>query len=149
MSRARPARRPPPADEHELRVRAFSLVGATLAEVAAALGDAPLGGGARTKGKAGDLVERALGADAAPGAVHDFARLGVELKTVPVDASGKPHESTFVCAVRVADADRATWLDSWARRKLAHVLFVPIVGSPRSPWAERVVGAPVAFRPTR
>ena len=144
----RAARRPPPRDEHELRLRALGLVGWTLAEVAAALGEAPLGGGAHTKGKAGELLERALGASGAPGAVHDFPALGIELKTIPVDAAGKPYESTFVCAVRVEDADRASWATSWARAKLAHVLFVPVVGSPRAPWAERTVAAPVFFRPT-
>ena len=100
-------RRRPPRDEHELRVRAFGLIGWTLDEVARALGEVAQGGGAHTKGKVGDLLERALGASPTPGASHDFPHLGVELKTVPVDQRGVPHESTFVCAVSVADADLA------------------------------------------
>jgi DNA mismatch repair protein MutH len=81
----------------------------------------------RTKGKVGEAIERALGAAGGRGATLDFPDLGIELKTVPVEPSGKPRESTFVCAVQLADADRAEWATSWVRRKLARVLWVPIV----------------------
>ena len=37
-----------------------------------------------------------------------------------------PRESTFVCAVSLADADRAEWATSWVRRKLSRVLWVPV-----------------------
>jgi DNA mismatch repair protein MutH len=128
----------PPRDEAELLSRARALSG--LAMEAAGL---------HGKGKAGERVERALGATGGSAATWDFPGLQVELKTIPVDAaSGRPRESTFVCAVSLADADRAEWSASWVRAKLARVLWVPIevaaddsrrIGEPRlwSPTAEQ------------
>ena len=70
----------------------------------------------------------------------------VELKTIPVDSLGAPRESTFVCAVSMLDADRAEWETSWARAKLARVLWVPVaVGVDGS----RVVGEARLWSPTR
>ena len=105
-------------DETELLRRALALRGMPI-DV--------LGSAVSTKGKVGDAVERALGASGGPGATLDFPDLGIELKTVPVEPSGKPRESTFVCAVQLVDADRAEWETSWVKRKLARVLWVPIV----------------------
>jgi DNA mismatch repair protein MutH len=106
----------PPRDEAELLDRARALRGRPI--------DAA---GLRRKGKAGELVERALGAHGGSGATWDFPDLRVELKTIPVDGTTKlPRESTFVCAVSLADADRAEWETSWARRKLSRVLWVPL-----------------------
>ncbi len=123
----------PPMDEAELFARAVSLVGATVEDLAQALGFA-IGGAAReagddrvhTKGKIGELVERALGANGGSSAVHDFPHLGIELKTIPVDAGGKPRESTFVAALSLDDADYAEWETSWVRAKLSRVLWIPV-----------------------
>lgn len=98
-----------------------------------------------TKGKVGELVERVLGASPAPGAVLDFPELGVELKTIPVDARGRPTESTFVCAFSVAEADSAEWETSWTRQKLAHVLWVPVAADEEG---RKIIGEPVFWRPT-
>jgi DNA mismatch repair protein MutH len=107
----------PPRDEAELIARARSLRGAAV--------DAS---GLHRKGKVGEQVERALGATGGSTATWDFPALGVELKTIPVDArTGVPSESTFVCAVSLAEADRAEWQSSWVRAKLSRVLWVPIV----------------------
>jgi DNA mismatch repair protein MutH len=84
------------------------------------------GAAVSTKGKVGELIERALGATGGSNATWDFPRLQVELKTIPVDERGVPRESTFVCAVSLLEAERAEWETSWARAKLARVLWVPI-----------------------
>lgn len=107
----------PPGDEAELLSRAWALRGR------------PVGpAGLRRKGKIGALVERALGATGGSAATWDFPDLRVELKTLPLDArTGRPRESTFVCAVSLADADRAEWATSWARSKLSRVLWVPVI----------------------
>lgn len=135
---------PPPIDERDLLARAAALQGTSLAT----LGGGQLRGGLRQKGKIGEALERALGATPGAGASHDFPHLEVELKTIPVAEAGIPHESTYVCAMRVADAASMTWGASWVRRKLGCVLWVPIVGGPRAPPDERVVGRPVLWRPT-
>jgi len=106
----------PPRDEAELLARARALAGTLLAP-----------GGLHRKGKAGESVERALGASGGSAATWDFPGLRIELKTIPVDPrTGMPQESTFVCAVSLADADRAEWSTSWVRAKLSRVLWVPL-----------------------
>lgn len=131
-----------PRDEAELVARARDLEGVSLAAIARTLGEEDARIGLRTKGRAGDLVERALGATGGSGARVDFPDLGVELKTVPVDAAGRPRESTFVCTFPLSIADRTTWAGSWARRKLACVLWVPVIVG------EEALGRAVVWRPT-
>jgi DNA mismatch repair protein MutH len=138
----------PPSSEEDLRARAAWLAGRTIGELASALGVAVPPPGVRGKGKIGGLVERALGASSGSAAAPDFPELGVELKTIPVDARGVPRESTFVCTISLADAERAEWETSVARAKLRHVLFVPILSSDDGP-SERRIGTPLFWRPTR
>jgi DNA mismatch repair protein MutH len=106
----------PPRDEAELLARALALRGMRV--------NAP---GVHGKGKFGESVERLLGASGGSSATWDFPALKVELKTIPVDAlRAIARESTFVCAVSLADADRAEWATSWVRAKLSRVLWVPV-----------------------
>jgi DNA mismatch repair protein MutH len=97
----------------------------------------------RRKGKTGELVERALGATSSSYAGPDFPLLGVEVKTIPLDARGMPRESTFVCSFAVGHADALEWETSPLRAKLSHVLWVPIVGEAVS----ASVGEPFFWRP--
>lgn len=147
----------PPRDEHELRVRALCLAGRTLGDLARelrfTLGDTAL----RTKGKAGELVERALGAAPVarrepledPRSLLDFPHLGIELKTIPVDERGRPRESTFVCALPLGHADAMEWRGSWVRTKLSHVLWFPILTREHAAWDERTLLEPLFWRPSR
>lgn len=145
-----------PLDEGDLLRRARDLEGVTLGEIARTLGVELSRAGLRSKGKAGELIERALGARGGAGAKVDFPELGVELKTIPTGATGRPRESTFVCTFPLADADRATWSSSWVKRKLACVLWVPLAfpaaegpadeGEARA--ASPRVGRVVLWRPT-
>lgn len=139
---------PPPLDEHDLLARARALRGLSLSDLDPVRNAAPLRGGLRQKGKIGEALERALGATPGGGAVHDFPHLGIELKTIPVDSVGVPHESTFVCALRVGCAERMDWRVSWVRAKLARVLWVPIVGPRAGEPRERRVGDAILWAPT-
>ena len=127
---------PPPSDEAELIARARALVGRRLGELVVGL---------HTKGKGGELLERALGATGGSQATWDFPDLRVELKSIPLDVRGKPKESTFVCAFPLADADRAAWETSWARSKLSRVLWIPLH---MEAGGARRVGEPVLWSPT-
>jgi DNA mismatch repair protein MutH len=138
----------PPSTESELRERARWLEGRTIGEIAAALGARVPPSGTRGKGKVGGLIESALGASAGNAAAPDFPDLGVELKTIPVDDRGNPRESTFVCTISLADADRSEWETSVARAKLSCVLFVPIVTPSGDIAHDRRVGVPWLWRPT-
>lgn len=113
-----------PSSIEELLARAKGLAGVRLGELASRVAFVVDGPAVRTKGKTGELLERALGATGV-GAQMDFPDLDVEMKTVPLEA-GKPAESTFVCALQLMDAERAAWETSWVRKKLSRVLWVPI-----------------------
>lgn len=154
----------PPGSVSELVGRARGIEGWRVEDIAARLGvvlagNGGRGGALRMKGKVGELLERALGATGGPAAEVDFPGIGVEMKTVPVDGEGRAIESTFVCKVSLAEADRAEWASSWARRKLARVLWVPVVHGPgagevdgagagEGASAARRVGAAVLWSPS-
>lgn len=138
----------PPRDEAELVARAHALSGVAIDALATHWGVRVDGAPVSTKGKVGELLERALGATGGAAATWDFPAIRVELKTIPLDPRGTPRESTFVCAVSLLDAERAEWETSWVRAKLARILWVPVgvgadgsrrIGDPRlwSPSAEQ------------
>jgi DNA mismatch repair protein MutH len=136
-----------PGSEAELLRRARALAGHTLAELAARAGVVIASEAARAKGLAGGLVERALGARAR-GNEPDFARIGVELKTIPLTALGRPRESTFVCCASLVRIAEMEWERSGVCRKLARVLWVPIEADPRLPLPVRRVGVARLWSPT-
>ncbi len=117
-----------------------------MASIADELGKPCPGGGQSTKGRVGELVELALGASAGSRREIDFPSAGVELKTIPVTQAYQPLESTFVCSVRLDE--EVDWPASWARAKLARVLFVPVVGARSDPLPGRAIGRSVVFEPT-
>lgn len=122
-----------------LMAHARALVGVELAELADQMGlpVPPLAAGPeRTKGWAGQIIERELGVETGGAAGPDFAQLGVELKTVPVDGELKPRESTAVCQIDPVAIAGESWETSTARLKLARVLFVAL----EIPAAARSVG---------
>ena len=139
----------PPRTEEELLDRARALAGRTLGYVAGRLGVAVPDDFRRAKGWVGQLVELALGASAGSRPVPDFVRLGVELKTIPVDGRGVPRESTHVCAVDLTPAPSGEdgWERSWVRLKLARVLWVPVQADPGLAIPDRRVGAPLLWSP--
>ncbi|MCC6645891.1 MAG: DNA mismatch repair protein MutH [Polyangiaceae bacterium] len=132
----------PPRDTAELRARAAALEGLDVEALAARLGRTVGGPAVRTKGKVGELLERALGATAGTSSEPDFVELGVELKTIPVRPDGRVRESTFVSAFSLAHVDEMEWETSAVRRKLARVLWVPIVHADR-----RTIGRATLWSP--
>lgn len=140
--------REPPATEPELLLRAQALGGRSLGDLAAELGVAVPPDLLRAKGWVGQLVERALGSTAASRAAPDFEDLGVELKTLPVDAAGKPVESTFVCTIALHDVGEVSWEASRVRCKLDRVLWVVVEGTRRIPVGARRIGAALLWSPT-
>jgi DNA mismatch repair protein MutH len=137
-----------PRDEAELVERAATLAGLRLTELAARF-DVPVPPDLRrAKGFVGSLVERALGASAGSRALPDFPELGIELKTLPVDRTGAPVESTFVCTIPLTEIGQVEWADSRVRRKLATVLWMPVEGEREIPVAERRIGQALLYRLT-
>jgi DNA mismatch repair protein MutH len=143
MAEAAPLR-----NEAELLARAQVLAGATLGELARSFGLEAPPDLRRAKGFVGQLVERALGAQRASRPGPDFQEIGVELKTLPVDARGRPVESTFVCTIPLRAVGDVEWEHSPVRAKLQRVLFVPVEGEREKPVAERRVGSALLWSPS-
>jgi DNA mismatch repair protein MutH len=137
----------PPRDEVELSARLGKLAGRALSAIAQEQGVAVPKDLRRSKGWVGTLLEKALGATGASRAEPDFPRLGVELKTIPVDEKGRPIESCFVASLDLADAD-PRWETSAVRKKLARVAWVAVQASPRIPLADRRCGASLLWSPS-
>ncbi len=135
----------PPETEDALLARATSLSGRTLSEVAKPYGWRVPKDFRRHKGWAGQLIELALGASAGSKAEPDFPHLGIELKTIPVSEVGQPYESTFVCTAPL-DGLEASWEESWVRKKLQRVLWMPLIG--RGSPAERLLGGAFLWSPS-
>ncbi len=138
---------PPPRSEQELLNRARRLAGLSLGELAS-IARQPLPGSTRSgKGWSGQLLERFLGASAASRPEPDFTLIGVELKTLPVNAAGLPKESTYVCSVPLKDTRHLRWETSWVRLKLQRVLWLPVEAEPAIPFEQRRVGAALLWSP--
>jgi DNA mismatch repair protein MutH len=135
----------PPTSETELLQRADALAGRSLGDIAAEHMLPVPPDLKRHKGWIGDLLEHALGAEAGNASEPDFPHLGIELKTIPVDDKGKPKQTTWVCVAPVGVLDPGPWWTSAVRRRLARVLFVPILGD--GPPGERWCGVPVIWSP--
>jgi DNA mismatch repair protein MutH len=112
------------AERERLLAHARALVGVTLAELADGLGLPVPAGRVRSKGWSGQIIERELGAGDGPGRGQDFAALGIELKTVPVDRDLVPRESTAVCQIDPIAIAGESWDTSYLREKLSQVLWV-------------------------
>jgi DNA mismatch repair protein MutH len=137
-----------PATVAALHARTRTLAGQTLGAIADALGRELPPDLKRHKGKAGELIERALGVPRSSRPGPDLEVLGIEIKTVPVGNDGQPHASTYVCRVDARGLKDATWATSRVKKKLAHVLFVPVLAEKRVPLAERCVGQALLWQPS-
>ncbi len=139
---------PEPRTEEELLRRAWDLGGLTLGELGERVGVAVPAEGVRGKGVAGQILEKALGASAGSRAEPDFVQLGVELKTIPLDACGKPKESTFVASIPLSAMADTDWEQSVVLKKLSRVLFVPVEAASQTPLRDRRVGRAYLWLPT-
>lgn len=138
-----------PITERELLARAEHIAGLTLGEVAAELSiPVPLDL-RRDKGWVGTLIETALGASAGSKPERDFAHLGIELKTIPIDSEGKPLETTFVSLAPLTQNSGISWYTSHVRYKLSKVLWIPVQGDRSIPVGERYIGQAILWQPTR
>lgn len=146
MSQPRPLLSPPETEE-QLLAQAQQLSGYTLGELAALAGLVTPENLKRDKGWIGVLLEIWLGASAGSKPEQDFAALGVELKTIPVDSLGRPLETTFVCVAPLTGNSGVTWETSHVRHKLKRVLWIPVEGERSIPLAKRRVGSPLLWSP--
>lgn len=100
------------------------------------------------KGWVGQQVEKFLGATAGSKAEPDFPQLGIELKTLPLDAKGQVQESTYVCHIQLMQLNQQSWKDAWVNKKLQHVLWVPYEASKTVEYAKRRIGNAILWQPS-
>lgn len=137
-----------PRSEQELLERAATIAGAPLLAIAARVGIPPPADISRAKGWVGELIEIALGATGGSRPVPDFEGLGIELKTIPVNAAGAPQESTYICMVPLRHLPGRRWEDSVVCLKLRRVLWVPVDTGTGRGLPERRVGTPFLWSPS-
>lgn len=137
-----------PDSVSELQRRAAQLAGLTLGELAEIAKVRVPKDFKREKGWTGQLLELALGAQAGSKAQQDFPSLGVELKTIPIDATGAPLETTYVCFAPLLEIAGLEWGQSNVKNKLNSVLWVPIDGRRAIPPKMRMIATPFLWSPT-
>jgi len=142
-----PQRRPAPETETELQQRYHSLAGQRIADIAGELHWPVPDNLHSNKGWQGQLLEAALGCDAASKSEPDFTLLDIELKTIPIDSHGKVLESTYVCIVPLSHTPADAWQHSCAYKKLKRVLWIPLM-SESVDIAERIIGTAILWTPT-
>ena len=137
-----------PSTEQELITRAQALAGLSLGEIASQAGIAIPKDLTRNKGWIGLLLEHVLGASAGSRPEPDFPHLGIELKSLPINEQAKPLETTFVSVAPLTGLVGITWQSSYVRKKLAKVLWVPVITPKDAPISERLVGTPFLWSPS-
>lgn len=136
-----------PQTESELLARAKAIAGLTLAELADELNIVVPPDLKRDKGWVGMLIETALGAKAGSKPEQDFAHLGIELKTIPINTQGYPLETTFVSLAPLIQNSGVSWQHSHVKQKLSKVLWIPVQGERTIPLAKRHIGSPILWQP--
>ena len=138
----------PPQSISQLRLRAESMAGLSVGQLAQTVKVPIPADLSKHKGWLGQLLEHYLGASAGSLAAPDFEHLQVELKTIPVDIHGKARESTYVCTAPLCNLTGVTWQTAWVRKKLSHVLWVPVITQDNIALADRQIGMPLLWQPT-
>ena len=100
------------------------------------------------KGWIGTALEKALVTTAGNQSLPDFVALGIELKTLPISATGKPAESTFVTSIPFLTIHNQTWETSQCWAKLRRVLWILIEADARLPFAHRRIGKAILWSPS-
>ncbi|NRA82939.1 MAG: DNA mismatch repair endonuclease MutH [Gammaproteobacteria bacterium] len=136
-----------PYSEQQLLDRAQMLAGLTLSQVANDLGLEVPQSLRRNKGWIGNLLELALGATAGSKPQQDFPELGIELKSIPINAAGKPLETTYVCITPLTGIGGLTWAQSNIFNKLKKVLWIPILSDKSLAIGDRQIGSPFIWQP--
>lgn len=137
-----------PLSKQELLTNCQKLSGLTLNDLAKYTHSSLPLTPSRGKGWVGQQVEKFLGATAGSKAEPDFPQLGIELKTLPLDAKGQVQESTYVCHIQLMQLNQQSWEDAWVYKKLQHVLWVPYEASKTVEYAQRRIGNAILWQPS-
>ena len=134
--------------ETELLAKTESIEGLTFKQLARTLNLVIPPDLSSRKGWAGQSIEKALGATSGSRPVPDFETLGIELKTIPIDCTGYPVESTFVTSISLLTIGNEVWETSQCALKLKQVLWVPIEADDSLPFEHRRIGRARLWSPS-
>ncbi|WP_454780797.1 DNA mismatch repair endonuclease MutH [Legionella sp. WA2022007384] len=137
----------PPKTEAELLERCNSIAGLSFVQLGLSLELLIPAHPNQRKGWAGQAIELALGTDAQNKSLPDFQALGVELKTLPLNKSGKPTESTFITSIPLLTIHQQQWNSSQCYAKLRRILWVPVEGDTDIPYSQRRIGQGFLWSP--
>jgi len=137
-----------PLSVQELLNNCHKLAGLSLADLAKQTHSNLPVSPSKGKGWVGQQVETFLGATAGSKAEPDFVNLGIELKTLPLNAKSRPQESTYVCHIQLMQLNKQRWEDAWVNKKLQHVLWVPYEASKTIPYPNRRIGNAILWQPS-
>ncbi|CDZ78420.1 Methyl-directed mismatch repair protein [Legionella massiliensis] len=135
------------SNEEELLANCQMIEGVSFLQLAASLQLSIPAESQKRKGWTGLAIEMALGTTAGNKAIPDFANLGIELKTLPLNENGKPAESTFVTSIPLLTIHQQNWLSSQCYAKLKRVLWLPIEGDKAIPFEHRRIGRGFLWSP--
>ncbi|MBQ4813972.1 DNA mismatch repair endonuclease MutH [Pseudoalteromonas luteoviolacea] len=138
----------PPLSISELMQRVEAIAGTTLGELAAQFKFKSPEDLLKEKGWPGQLIEHVLGASAGSKPVPDFEHIGVELKTLPISYQGKPLETTYVSIVPLTELTGLSWHQSSVKKKLTHVLWLPILAERDIAPVDRTIGTGFLWQPS-
>ncbi|WP_419421099.1 DNA mismatch repair endonuclease MutH [Legionella sp. D16C41] len=138
----------PPINECELLLRCQQIEGISFAQLAQLVQLAIPKESTKRKGWAGLAIEAILGATAGTKALPDFNHLGIELKTIPFNAWGKPAESTFITTIPLLHVHQQNWYSSECYKKLKRILWIPVEGLRDIPFEARRIGQAYLWSPT-
>ncbi len=139
----------PPTTIIELKERAKQIAGLTIGELADQHQAHIPTDLKREKGWQGQFIESCLGADAGNLSEPDFSKIGVELKTLPIDFSGRVQESTYISVVNINNHQGLTWENCATKHKLSHVLWVPIARIKDQPLENSRIATPFLWQPNQ
>jgi DNA mismatch repair protein MutH len=136
---------PGQAFEQAVLTRLHALRGRRIDDVARELGVSI----SRAKSGLAILVRRALGVYDDRARIKEFEHFGVEIKTAPVSADGKPYESMSFPRIDHMDIVHDDWDDSDLRSRLERLLIVPVIRDYKTqPKEEHVLGRAFFWSPT-
>ncbi|RIY34115.1 hypothetical protein CKF54_01380 [Psittacicella hinzii] len=139
---------PAPKSLAELLCYCDNISGKTLEEVATRHNVEMIYTLQENRGWIGNLIEIALGAVAGSKPTQDFANLGVELKTLAINAKGEAKNDIFVSSLPINGYMMQSWENSHLLYKLKKILFVPIEADPSIPLKQRRIGKAFFWSPT-
>jgi DNA mismatch repair protein MutH len=100
----------------------------------------------QAKGWLGQAVEKFLGATAGSLPIPDFPNLNLEIKTIPLTATGRVQESTYITVLPLRAPFELEWRSSSCYQKLQQVLWIPIEGDTSIPYAQRRIGRAILWQ---